>query len=290
MPSNARASLASLLSGQPIGRRPCCISEVRVRSRTSLAETPPGARQQGRVRRGGTIRRSSPARPLPPARPPGVRADHTTPGREQLSTSSMRCSEPPAGGGQLGRHGRCRVKPRNLRVGVGRPHGASNDARRAGGAEDRAAGQIGALRELLNGSTSVSSGPNLWVRANGGVYPANGPRPRRAGQGPSAPWRLRRARGRTERPHEGRSGLARGSALVTTIRPFGARQPSLRGRLGGAKAPKCHERRRAEGPIALVVGTGSWRLNRAGSESAEGRVLRGRNGVRVPTGSNWTRH
>jgi len=38
----------------------------------------------------------SPVRPLPPARPPSLRADHTAPGRGQLSTPSMRCSEPPA--------------------------------------------------------------------------------------------------------------------------------------------------------------------------------------------------
>jgi hypothetical protein len=146
----------------------------------SLAEAPRCARRCGHARGHAGIRRSartvscrlcghlasgpdasaSDVGPTPrvgrTARPPVGRAFHDLNGpipaaREGLVGSAATGDAGPS-------PGTCGAR-------AGRPDGAGNDARRAGGANARAAKRTGASQVLVNGSTSVQSGSNLWLGA-----------------------------------------------------------------------------------------------------------------------------
>ena len=154
-------------------------SEVRVGSRTSLAEAPRDARRGDHVRSGGRIRRS--ARSVRCRLRGPVASGRTTRRPEgrafrDLNGPFRAAHKGPAGSDATGDAG---LSPGTCGARVGQPDGASNDARRAGGTSVGAARRTGALHELLNGSTkrarpSSEKGPLTLSKrsASKGRYPS----------------------------------------------------------------------------------------------------------------------
>jgi hypothetical protein len=220
----------------------------------SLADAARGARRKGHARGSAPIRRS--ARSVS-CRLRGHMASGRT--RRRPAGRAFHCClngpfgavrEGPAGSAATGDAG---LSPGTSGARVGQPDGASNCARRAGRTRDGAARRIAALQELLNGSTSVPSGPDLWVGARvGGRLPQ-----KRPGRGDGVRDRLPRGAARRrgdvrDVSHEGGSDRTLGRAPERPPGPgSSSRAPCGRddrvGRGHGHRATESCGERRARG-------------------------------------------